>query len=342
MPKKATVQYRELKTEGAFEGADLKSMLVDVLRRRRWDENARHRIIGLDQDGSVVILNKVTAPASWDGAVFAGQIIHLESGHEVHAVLQSLEEDASEFVLQSLDVGEKTKVLKGALYFALVGNNVGLIEGQQVKARTLERYLTALLNKAGEIEDEDAIILNPKLFAGDGRELAASSEMTISAAPTRADGGRRPRQASRPREDQEPRVIEREAASERQLEQATVFEVLRVMGWSEAAIESLGDEIPEDGWVEGLFKIFMKQRRKRKHISRATINEVLRNVDPADLNLQGPDGREKDGVVRLSVQRDVQTAGGGSLLDPESAMEQIVAALRDWAAAGKIDCRFDA
>ena len=84
--------------------------------------------------------------------------------------------------------------------------------------------------------------------------------------------------------------------------------------------------------------MFIKEKRKKKPISRATINEALRNIDPADLGLRG-NGSEKNGIVKLSVQRLVET--NRSLLDPADAMEQIVNALRDWAAAGKIDCHFD-
>jgi len=328
---KATIQYRQLKLDGLWPEADLKAMVVDVLRRRAWADNAKTRIIDLDQDQSYVILNKLSDPATWDGPVFAGQLIQLQAGTDVRAVLQSLEEDTAEYVVQNLNVGEAVRVLKGALYFVAVGNHVGLIEGQQVRGRTLERYLTALLQRAEEIEPGQAIILNGKFVAGDGKELSESSEIQVSAAPTDRQGARKERAA-------EPRVEQREAAEAREHEQATVFDILRMLGWSEEAIESLGSEIPDDGWIEGFFKVFIKERRRKKPISRATINEALRNIDPADLGLRG-DGSERGGIVKMSVQRDIRTAG--SLLDPADAMEQITNALRDWATAGKIDCNFE-
>lgn len=328
---KATIQYRQLKTEGLWAEADLKAMVVDVLRRRSWADNAKLRIIDLDQDQSFVILNKISDPETWDGPTFAGQVIQLQSGADVHAIIQSLEEDTPEFVLQNLNVGEQTRVLKGALYFVVAGNHVGIIEGQQIRGRTLERYLTALLQRAEEIEAGQAIILNSKFVTGDGKELSESTEISVAATPATNKGAPK-------RRDDAPRVLEREAAAEREHEQATVFDVLRTLGWSEEAINSLGAEVPDDGWVEGFFRVFIKQRRKRKPISRATINEALRNIDPADLGLRG-DGSERGGIVKVSVQRDVRTAG--SLLDPADAIEQITNALRDWAAAGKIDCNFD-
>lgn len=328
---KATIQYRQMKLEGLWPEANLKEMVVDVLHRRGWAHNAKTRIIDLDQDESYVILNKISDPATWNGPVFAGQVIQLQAGTDVTAIMQSLEEDTAEYVLQNVNMGEQVRVLRGALYFVAVGNHVGMIEGQQVRGRTLERYLTALLQRADEIEPGQAVILNSKFTTGDGKELAASTEIEVAAAPTNRAGERREREVGA-------RVEEREAAAERQHEQATVFEILRMLGWDEGAIDSLGAEIPNGGWIEGFFKVFIKERRKRKPISRATINEALRNVDPADLGLRG-DGRERNGIVKMSVQRDVRTIG--SLLDPADAMEQITNALRDWAAAGKIDCNFD-
>lgn len=328
---KTTIQYRHLKTEELWDEVELKPMLVDVLRRRGWEDNAKHRILDLDQDNSFVILNKVSKPATWDGPIFAGQLIHIQDGTNVHAILESLENDTAEFVVQRLNIGDTARILKGALYFAVVGNHVGLIEGQQVRGRMLERYLTALLQRAGELEAGQAIILNSRFLAGDGKELDESTEITIAAEPNRGH-------AARPSVDAAIQTLERQAADERE-KGRTVFDVLRILGWSPEALERLEQEVPDDGWIEGFFKVFIKEKkRRRKPISRATINEALRNVDPADLGLRG-DGTEKGGVVKLSVQRPVKTIQ--SLLDPQDAMEQIVKSLRDWAATGKIDCRFE-
>ena len=322
--KKVSIQYRQLKTEELGGHIQLKPMLVDVLRRRGWDTNAKRRILDLDQDQSYVILNKISDPATWGGSTFAGQLIHLQAGADVHAVMQSLDDDTPEFIVQNLNVGERARVLKGVLYFAVVGNHVGMIEGQQVKGRTLERYLTALLQQAEEIEVGQAIILNGKFLSGDGKELSESSEITVSAGKGAPIGGEREV------------VQEREAGVARD-EGATVFDVLDLLGWDADAINSLRSEVPPGGWVEGFFKVFIKNKNRKKPISRATINEALRNIDPADLGLRG-DGSERAGIVKMSVQRPVETIG--SLLNPTDAMEQIVNALRQWALSGKIDCDF--
>lgn len=311
---------------------ELKDMLVDVLRRRgehhALGENARLRIIDLDQDGSYVILNKVSPPATWDGAVFCGQLIHLQAGTDIQAVMQSLDEDTDEFLLQNIDVGPAARVLKGVLYFAVNKNHVGLIEGHSVKGLILERYLTSLFQNAGELEPGQRVILTGQFSAAGEKGLTELSDLTISAKPKYAavqDG---------------PVVVdeERQAGHARD-EGHTVFDVLRLMGWPNEALERLEQEIPAGGRIEGLFKVFIKSKRSKVRIPRVAVNEALRNFDPAELGLQG-DGREKGGMVKLSVIKDVKTEG--SLLDPEDAMLKIVEALKEWAVSGKIDCRFEA
>lgn len=336
---KATIQYRQLKTFGLPDGAVLKDMLVNGLTNKGWMTSAKTRIIDLDQDESVVILNKIINPSEVRGSIFCGQLIQLQSGTDVHAIAQSLDDDAPEYVLQSLNLGERTRVLKGALYFVVAGNHVAMIEGQQVRGRTLERYLTALMQRADELEQGQVIILNSKFMTGGGKELQQSDEVTISASPNKRGGERHDRSNQKRSASGPAAITATEAATEREHEQATVFDILRKLGWDEKAIDSLSAEVPDDGWVEGFFKVFIKQRAKRKPISRATINEALRNIDPADLGLKG-DGSERGGVVKLSVSRDVKLVG--SLIDPFDAIDQITQALRDWAGAGKIDWTFGA
>ena len=332
MPKRATIQYREVKADGPLRGMDLKGMLVEVLCRRADNhvigENARLRAIDLDRDGSHVVLNKVSSPPTWDGPVFCGQIIHIKAGADIQAVLQSMDDDTDEFLVQNVDVGRGARIVNGVLYFAVNRNHVGLIESTAVKAAMLERYITALFRQAGELNREERIILMARFLASGDKGLTEFSDLTLSARPSyREDLG------IHATED-----LFTQPAGEARDEGATVLDLLRIMGWPEDALARLEAEVPEGGRVEGLLKVFIKDRRHKVRIPRAAINEALRHFDPADLGLHG-DGREKGGMVKLSVVKDIATEG--SLLDPTDAMVKIVEALKEWAAAGKIDCRFE-
>lgn len=330
MGKKVTVQYRQVKLDDLDPGFNLKDILVDVLKRRTGEgsdyaSKARHRIIDLDQDGSYVILNKIATPDIWAGPVFYGQLIEIDHAPQVPAIDQALEDDTPEFILKNLELGERVRVLRGAMYFAVVGNHVGLIEGQQVKGRTLERYLTALFQRAGEFDPAEVIVLNGQFMTGDGKELGSASELQIAAQPSMPQG---------PAQDY---LAVHEAADDAR-RGAGVLDLLAAMGWPPEAIAKLADDVPAGGWIEGVLKIFIKERRTRKPISRATINEALRNVDPSELGIRGTGGVEKNGWVKLSAQRVVEV--NGSLLVPEDAMVQIIETLKEWSNTGKIDCNF--
>jgi hypothetical protein len=326
---KFTVQYRYLKTEGLPDGLVLKPTIVERLRMDAGGQtvgsSAAKRIVDLDQDGSVVILNRITEPSHWDAQIFGGQLIQLQPGQNVPAILQSLEEDADEFLLEQIDLGPNAQVVKGVLYFVVIDNHVGLMEGQAVKGRTLERYLTSMLQAGGSIEAGQAILLNSEFRAADGKQLDAATSITVAAEPN----------AHAPASEIN-ELVGREVDHQRR-EGSTVFDVLRTLGWTEDALRRLDQEVPEGGWIEGSFSVAIKHRRKKKPISRATINEALRNIDPADIGMDGQ-GREKGGIVKVSTQRNVAMIG--SLKNPEDAIEQIVMALREWAQKGTIDCVF--
>ncbi|RAP39460.1 hypothetical protein BYZ73_20395 [Rhodovulum viride] len=122
-----------------------------------------------------------------------------------------------------------------------------------------------------------------------------------------------------------------------------MFDVLETLGWSFDEIESLRAGLPEEGWIEGTFKMVFKQKTKKRAakaaVARKQLEEALRNHHPASFGLRDPLGStEKKGLARLAEKREIATVE--ELLDPEGAMRAIVDLLRSWAASGKIDCDF--
>lgn len=331
MAKRATtVQYRYLKTENLGAGFELKAAVVDVLRRVPKDSAqpisrlARLRIKDLDQDGSFVLLNKLAAEEAWDGPAFYGQLLHVKNSREFPGLLGSLEDDTPEFELGRLTLEQQTQLVEGVLYFALVGNHVGVIEGQRTRGRTLERYLTRLMQDAGEFEPGEAVILNTKLQG----EVSRVTEMDVS-----------PARSYSPVAPDDPDGLRATEAGAGAGRGSTVMDVLRLLGWSDQDRERLEESIPVGGWLEGLFKVKLMERKGRKAaLDRETLEEALRNLDPTSVGLLGSDGREKGGLIKLTDRVSVETQG--DLLDPEDAMGAIVTSMRKWAAAGKIDCNF--
>lgn len=321
--KNFTVQYRYVKLDDLWDSFSLKSMVVDILRRsprgggEALSSMARLRKKDLDQDGSFVLLNKISEEASWDGDLFCGQLIHVKSGTELPGLNGNLDDDLREFELQNLTLEQRTQIVEGVLYFAVMGNHVGIIEGQRTRGRTLERYLTRLLQDADELEPGKTIIMNAKL------EGNVSKVKEIDVSPRRNMGP-------------SPEGEQSTDAAESEGEGKTVLDVLRLLGWDADQLEQLEKSIPTEGWLEGIFKVKFKKRRGRSaSVDREVLEEALRNLDAHSVGLLGEGAKEKGGLIKLSEKCKIKTTG--ELLDPDDAMQQIVACLRGWSKAGKID-----
>lgn len=330
MPKLQTVQYRYVNLDRLWEKFHLKDMVVDILRRTpsggtaALSSMARLRKKDLDQDGSFVVLNKLSDEVSWSGPVFCGQLIHVKSGADLPGISGSLDDDIPEFTLQNLTFEQQLQIVEGVLYFACVGNHVGVIEGARTRTRTLERYLTRLFQDAGELEPPRTIVLNAKL------QGSISHVEGLEIKPQRNMG---------PSGDLHDGSVARDAAEESG-EGATVLRVLEVLGWSSEEILQLEQNIPREGWLEGVFKVLVKKKRGRKGaIDRNLLEEALRDLPNGKVGLLGEGAKEKGGLIKLSDRATIETIG--ELLDPEDAMVKIVTSLKRWSATGKIDCPFD-
>lgn len=330
MPKRlTTVQYRYVKTADLGDTFDLKAVVVDVLRRAPPDSDqpistfARLRVKDLDQDGSFVLLNKLASEEVWDGPAFYGQLLHVKNSRELPGLLGNLDDDAREFELGRLTLEQQTQLVEGVLYFAIVSNHVGMIEGQRTRGRTLERYFTRLLQDAGELEPGETIILNAKLQGAVSRVTEMDLTPAPSHSPVPAANGE----------------VQARDAGGGEGHGTTVMDVLSLLGWSHEDLGRLEESIPAGGWLEGRFKVKLMQRKGRKaELDRETLEEALRNLDPGSVGLLGAEGKEKGGLIKLVHRANVEVTG--DLLDPEHAMEAIVTAMRKWARDGKIDCDF--
>ncbi|MGS4945181.1 hypothetical protein ACVDG3_06855 [Meridianimarinicoccus sp. RP-17] len=335
MGKKATVQYRYVNLDSLGNRFDLKRTVVDVLQRTAKGASearcdlVRHRRVDLDQDGSFVVLNQMSDQSSWSGPVFCGQLLHIRAGADVAAINQSMEDNIPVLELKSITMGEDQRVVDGVMYFAIAGNHIGLIEGQRARSRTLERYLTSILQDAGELEVGQPIVLNAKLEG----VSTVNNVSEILVAPERST-----------RDDVLETTTE-EGAGTAEGQGKTVFDVLETLGWSTDEILSLQSSLPEEGWIEGTFKMVFKRREnkraKKAIIAKRFLEEALRNHHPGAFGIRDESGStEKKGISRLAERREVDEVG--EFLDPSDAMRVIVDLLREWASTGKIDCDFQA
>lgn len=331
MSKQAMVQYRHLKRDGFPVGGSLKALLVESMRSQRGGkligEYVGNRRFDLDQDGRLTLLNRITEQAHWDEPFFAGQLTYFERGANVPAIIGDPDADVNELDLGQFALGQDASMIHGMLYFVAVGDHIGLIESTGLRSGRLERFITQLLTQTEQITAGDTVVLNAQFTNEQGRQVTEAKEVEVKAR----------RAERRDVQDGEiaPRIVEQDVEQARR-EGQSVIQVLEVLGWTPDDIERLMSEVPPGGWIEGFFRFFIKSRTaRRKTMNRQTLDEAFRNVNPADVTFLGKGKREKDGFVKLTAPRAVETVG--SLLNPTSAVQQIEAALRDWAADGQID-----
>lgn len=331
MPKQSTVQYRHLKRDGFPYGGPLKEAVIESMRSERGGrlvgEFVGNRRFDLDQDGRLTLLNRITERAHWDQPLFAGQLTYFERGANVPALIGDPDSDVNELDLGQFALDENASMIHGILYFVTIGDHVGLIESSGLRSGRLERFLTQLLTQTEQLEAGDTVTLNALFTTEGGRRVQEATQVEVAATRARrndVDVG-----------EGLPRIVEQDVQRARR-EGHSVIQVLEVLGWTPEDIERLMTEVPPGGWLEGFFRFFIKSRQsRRKTIRRETLDEAFRNVNPADVTILGKGKREKDGFVKLTSTRVVETVG--SLLNPTSAIQQIESALREWAENGLID-----
>lgn len=316
------VQYRYLdRTKVGLEQPTLEAALRKALASKRdgnvIGEEARARIADLAQEGQVTLWNGLKGMGA--KSILQGELLLYKQGFNQTAIEERLDKGDARFNLVTFKTDGKSKPVEGALYFAVVGDHVGIIQSNAVTGRWLERYLTWLMKDiTGVIQGEDVINLSSKTFVGKEElaKLGPAQSLTVHAQPSERTGSRELREKAK-------------GAG------ATVLEVLEVLGLGKDAIDSIQQDIPEGGKLEGDFLVYIKDKNRRKPISVGTVDHAFRNTDPADLDVGHRGSKVRDGMRHLSEPiRLTETVHG---LDPEEAMEEIVNVLYKWAERSLID-----
>ncbi|WP_422058635.1 hypothetical protein [Sphingomonas sp.] len=321
-----TVQYRYLHRAraGLAPGTEtLSQLLARGLRMRHGEhvigERAKLRIADLDQAGQLTVLNGIKGLDA--DSFLAGELLLYRKGFDVPAISEDLDGEHNRFELNLFKTDGKNKPIVGALYFAAIGDHCGIIASQSVTPRWLERYLTWLMKDKSELLDvEDVIELSNFLPVADAPEAAKAEArgFRIRAGAVNSAG-------------QSERVKKKDAKGEG----GTVLEVLRVLGVGDDAIESIRQDIPDDGKLEGDFQVYIRRGRKREAVSSRTLNHALRNVDQDDLDIDRKGSKARGGKLYLAEPVRVTETPAG--LDPNEAIEQIIGQLYRWGNAGTIN-----
>ena len=188
----------------------------------------------------------------------------------------------------------------------------------------LERYLTWLLKDIGNIlKDEGRISLNANFKTTEDKTTEdkyrpqAPKEIVIRA-------------------KSEPKIgTARDFVQKAQGIGEKVLAVLEVLGFDDSSIKQLAKDVPDEGILEGDFRVFIKKGHRKEEFSTDTVDYALRNIDSEDLEIIGKGGTLSGGLFKLSEEVSVKSTG--SWLDSQDAIQQIKGQMELWANEGKIN-----
>jgi hypothetical protein len=98
-------------------------------------------------------------------------------------------------------------------------------------------------------------------------------------------------------------------------------------------VQKLLESVPDDAKLE--VDVHIGYRTRKRSISRAPMQEALRNLPEGEITAVGRDGRMVGGDIRLSHR--VSVLKSGSLLDPQDVIRALREAHKYFVDNGKID-----
>lgn len=323
-----SIQYRYLNREmcGIQPSTTLMSEIRSAMQSERngeiIGESVLARVADLEQGGQKVVLNEV-AGLNPEEKALSGQLVLYVKGNEVQSIEEELQEGKNSFKIVPYQMYGPSKPVKGLLYFVVMGNHLGMISSNVVNDKLLGRYLTWLLKDiTGIIKGESHIELNAQISIDTSREnIPPAQEFTIHAQPNQND------------EKSLYRFAQKAKGAGR-----TVLEVLKTLGCKPEAIEKLEESIPVGGTLEGSFRVFIKEGRKRVKIPADMLKRALQNIDEESLEIKGFGGQVSDGLLKLSEPVSIKSDKlEESWLDPEDAIAKILTQMDIWANQGNIN-----
>ena len=212
------------------------------------------------------------------------------------------------------------------MYWLAIKNHVVMIQSRSLSSKQLEEYLTWLLkDRTTTISPTGQVILQAKFDAAEvGGDLADISEIVVGGATVR------------------PSAIHEKTAlttTDRYQELATkkpwrdrAVEVLRAVMNNEADVQKLLESVPDEAKLEVAVHIGYKAK---KEVSRAPMQQALRNLPEGEITARGPDGRMTGSDIRLSHSASILK--NGSLLDPDDTVRALREAYQYFVDNGKIE-----
>jgi hypothetical protein len=215
------------------------------------------------------------------------------------------------------------------MYWLVVKNHLLMVQSRSLGAKHLEDFLTWFLkDRTATVGPPGQVILQAKFDAADvGGDLDDIREIIV--------GGKNAIIArSSTHEPERVREVEvhRDVAKRKPMKDRMLDVLYAVMN-NEADVQKLLDSIPDEANLE--VNVHIGYKTKKRHVSRAPMQEALRNLPEGEITAIGRDGRMTGNDIRLS--HNVSVLKNGSLLDPQDVQRGLRDAHKYFLDNGKID-----
>jgi hypothetical protein len=216
------------------------------------------------------------------------------------------------------------------MYWLAIKNHILMIQSRSLTSKQLEEYLTWLLkDRSTAISPTGQVILKAKFDADDVggdlndiREIIVGGQATnVATVATAHDMGPVPKEKTKYSE-----------IGTRKPWPTRALEVLRAVMNNEADVQKLLESVPEGANLDIAVHIGYKAKRE---VSRAPMQEALRNLPEGEITAIGRNGRMTGNDIRLSHPANVLRSG--NLLDPSDVVRALREAYKFFVDNGKID-----
>lgn len=216
------------------------------------------------------------------------------------------------------------------MYWMAIKNHVLMIQSRSLASKQLEQFLTWLLkDRSAAISPTGHVILQAKFDASDvGGDLNDIKEIIVGGRATNVPSTAVTQQAGAAPDEK----TKYSDLGTRKPWPTRAMEVLRAVMNNEADVQKLLESVPEGANLDISVHIGYKAKRE---VSRAPMQEALRNLPEGEITAIGPHGRMTGNDIRLSHPANVLKSG--NLLDPTDVIRALREAYQFFVDNGKID-----
>lgn len=330
--KPLTVHYRRMEDPvGALNGSTLEAVVRAAITNPHNGEalsgHWKRRAWLVPPDNTDTLLMNVFHD---DGISFFGDLTVYTHGF-MQALLRS-EQDAAMLPVEQQPPPVGREYIHSMMFWMVIGNHVLTIQSRSLTTKQLEQYLTWLLKeRTNEMGANGQVLLNAKFDVNDMggdlddvREIIVGGAGVVQAAPVRVP--------DQPVEVPEREVEQRVDVDAKRSWGERAINVLRAIMSNEADVQRLLESIPEGADLD--VSVHIGYKAKKRRVSRAPMQQALRNLPEGEITAVGKHGRQSGGDIRLSFP--VSVLCNGSLLDPNDVRSKLRSAYDYFVENGKI------